>query len=336
MSFYRKKAIIDFDSAKFAISSAGEKRTVHIVHNKTGQEWVTKTRTEWYGDWRKKKGGVLATINDTRPEDDKWSWDDFTYTDIQTPEPLSHVLHTAKIYTNNLLSIVDADSYDAYIGRGESWRVEASTLLKYKGTRQDVLRPVLMEDVVDYLIKKFGAVEVFGIENDDKIVMESYRKPHHFGAGVEKDMYSSQFHFLDMSKPELGIQNGQQFGDLWLDTKKSVKGIGRKHLMLQVCSQDATDNYAANCMSDKKFGTMGAYKALKDAKNDRELFQAAVDVYKDLYPEPKTVTGWRGDEIEIDWLYVMQENLTLAHMLRYEGDKINLRQVLDNLEVEYD
>lgn len=81
-------------------------------------------------------------------------------------------------------------------------------------------------------------------------------------------------------------------------------------------------------------GEKSAYNALKDCKDDKELFQTSVDVFKTLYPEPKTVVGWRGDEILIDWKYVMQECFDMCHMLRWENDSVNLDVVFNKLGVD--
>ena len=86
-------------------------------------------------------------------------------------------------------------------------------------------------------------------------------------------------------------------------------------------------------MSDVKWGEMSAYKALVDCKNDKELFEAAIGVFKHLYPETKVVKGWRGDDITIDWLYVMQECLDMCHMLRFDSDRIYLPDVFDKLGI---
>lgn len=332
--FKRKHCVIDGDPLKFAIASAGEKRTVQVVHKTTGREYNVKTRTEFYGDWRKKNGGFLAQMNEGIDEDCQMLAEDFDYIDIQTPEPLSNVLHTAKLYTQNIIKLCDAESYSMLIGKGDSWRAERSTLLKYKGQRQNLIKPLLMDDVIDYLCRKFGAEIVLGMEVDDRLVIDTYGKDGYFSAGVEKDMYSCSMHFLDTTKPELGVQNGNVFGGLYLNDKKEVKGIGRKHLLWQTCSLDSSDNYAANCFSDVRWGAKSAYDALKDAGNDKELFQAAYDVFKKLYPEPKTVAGWRGEEIEIDAMYVFQECFDMAKMLRWEGDTVDLKSVLIKLGVE--
>jgi hypothetical protein len=89
-------------------------------------------------------------------------------------------------------------------------------------------------------------------------------------------------------------------------------------------------------VSDLKWGDKSAYKALKDCKDDKELFQAAVDIFKKLYPEPKVVTGWRGNEIHINWLYVMQECFHMAHMHRWTSDFVEMKDVLTKLEVIYE
>jgi hypothetical protein len=53
-----------------------------------------------------------------------------------------------------------------------------------------------------------------------------------------------------------------------------------------------------------------------------------------LYPAPKKITGWRGDEILIDWKYVLRENFTLARMLRWKDDVVDLDEVMRKLKVE--
>jgi 5'-3' exonuclease len=136
-----------------------------------------------------------------------------------------------------------------------------------------------------------------------------------------------------------------------LDSKGEVRGHGRKFLYFQVLSGDSSDNYKANSASKKKWGAKSAYALLKDCKNDKECFEALVNGYMTLYPEPSRVIGWRGYEdpatlevlkpnaddfaIDIDWLYVMQENFTMAHMLRWDGDKFEVKPLLEKLGVAH-
>ena len=324
----------DLDCVKYAAASAGEKRSVCVTHKTTGRTLVVPTRTEWYGHWKTKTGGQLAEINKTR--DSPFAWDEFEYEDIQEPEPIENILHTSKLMVEKGVVASTADGVEYYLGVGDSFRVELSTLLKYKGQRLNMLRPVLLDEVTDYLSKKFKAQMISDYEVDDQVVMNSYRNKGHFVIGIDKDFLGSGSAFFNLNTPEKGIQKTNCFGSLHIDSKGYVKGIGRMFKLFQVCSSDTSDNYAANCVSDLKWGDKSAYKALKDCRDDKELFQASVDIFKKLYSEPKVVTGWRGNEIDINWLYVMQECFHMAHMHRWPSDFVEVKGVLTKLEVNYE
>ena len=68
---------------------------------------------------------------------------------------------------------------------------------------------------------------------------------------------------------------------------------------------------------------------------DKECFEAMRNIYVKLYPSPKKIVSWRGDEIEIDWLYMLNENFQLARMRRWENDEFHVNTVLDKLQVKY-
>lgn len=324
-------AHFDLDCVKYGAASAGETRSVRVTHKTTERSVIVKTRTDFYGHWKKKEGGMLAEINAKRTS--PFSWDEFDYEDIQEPEPVQNVLHTAKLMVEKAITTSKADDVKYYIGSGDSFRVELSTLLKYKGQRSSMLRPVLLDEVTEYLTNKFKAEVVKIAEVDDVVVMNTWKKPNHFILGIDKDYLGSGGNFFNINKPEQGIVKTDCFGKLYLDSKGDVKGFGRMFKLFQVCSQDNSDNYAANCMSEIKWADKSAYKALVDCKTDKELFQAATGVFKTLYPEPKVVTGWRGDEIEIDWLYVFQECFNLAHLHRWENDFVCTKDVLNKMEL---
>lgn len=328
-------AVIDLDLYKYHAAAAGEKRSVRIIHKASGREIEMPTRTSWYGHHLKKNGGKLAEINQARGTDFKW--DDFEYIDVQRPEPIENVLHTAKVMVEKDLKASGAKNYQAFLGKGESFRVGLSTIRKYKD-RENLLKPVLLDEVSDYLERKFKAEIVTGIENDDRVVMECFRQPTKFALIEDKDFWGCPINVWDRNQQHRGIVNCNKFGHLFLDEKGKVRGEGRLFFYWQVCASDETDGYAANSASDKRWGDKGAYHALVHCKDDREALQSLVRVYKNLYPEPKTITGWRGDEIEATWLYVASENWELARMLRTMDElenRIKLKDVLDKLEVQY-
>lgn len=327
-------AIIDLDYVKYSAASVGEKRSIIVTHKASGREKEFDTRTSFYGRDKAKSGGWLGELNAKR--DSPFSVDEFSITDVQTPEPIDHVLQIAKTQVENDLKKLGTNKYKAYLGKGESFRVELSTLLKYKANRKDMLRPLHMDAVTEYLERKFKAEVVTSIEADDACVMECYKQPHNVVQGLDKDYYSSPNQFFNVNRPEEGIIDADCLGKLWLDEKGDVRGIGRMHLYWQIASNDTSDNYAANCFSNIKWAGKSAYKSLVEAQNDKEAWQKLKGVFQYLYPEQKTVLGWRNDPIDITWDYVLNEMFMMARMLTKRDEQINAYDMMDEYGVGYD
>lgn len=325
------RAVVDLDMIKYAAAAAGEKRTIKAVHKSTGDEFDCKTRTEFYGHWIKKEGGILKDFNETNGKD--YVAEDFEIIDIQKPEPIENVLHTAKMMFKSALHLSQAESYEAYLGKGDSFRVALSTLLKYKGNRDDLLIPLALPEVTEYLIKTVKPEIITGIEADDAVVMSANGDRNKVVLGVDKDYRGCNVLLMNPNKPEEGVLDCSGFGSLWIDAKGKVTGKGRIFFYFQVLSKDVTDNYAANCFSDIAWADKSAYKVLAPCKDDKQALAALVKAYQYLYPEPKVVTGWKGNEIEIDWLYVARENWHMARMLRWEGDNVDLTDVLTKFKL---
>lgn len=324
-------AVVDGDLYRYSAAFVGEKRSVNVIHKQSGRVLNVPTRTDWYGDWRKKEGGMLARINKSKGT--SFSWDDFEYEDVQIPEPIENVLHTAKVMVEKDIRDSGADKYIFYMGEGDSFRVEKSTILEYKGNRTDLIKPLCLDEVTEYLRKKFKAIVVSDIECDDAVVMECFKKKDHFAIIEDKDFWGCPINVWDRNQQDRGIVNCNKFGHLFIDPKGKVRGEGRIFLWWQIAAKDAVDNYAANSASDMKWADKSAYNALVDCKNDKQAVESLIKVYKKLYPEPKEITGWRGDKFTIDWKYVLNENFQMARMLRYKGDNVVIDDVFNNLGI---
>lgn len=329
-------AVVDLDAFKYAAAYVGEKRSIRITHKTEDWSEEFKSRTAFYGHWKKKAGGWLAERNKER--DSPWLVEEFDIEDIVTPEPIAHVLHTAKVMVDDALLASKADSYEMYMGKGDSWRVEASTLQKYKGERDKVVKPVHLDEVSGYLERRYNAEIITGLEADDVVNIRCFRQPNHFAMGEDKDYWGCPIKYFDINRMQRGIVDCNKLGHLFIDTDKSktVRGEGRKHFYYQVMSEDAVDCYKASYHSDIEWGSKSAYAALMDCDTDKACLESMVEVFKHLYPEPKTVKGWRGDDILIDWMYVLNEMWTMAHMKRtYDEKPIDVRSVLDRMGVNY-
>jgi hypothetical protein len=179
------QAIFDYDLIAYRAASAGETRTIKAYHPITGDSWSCKTRTELYGHWQKKDKGLLAEHNKLNGTD--YKADELVITDIQTPEKIANVLHTTKSMVESVLYALKTNKFNGYLGKGDSWRVERSTLLKYKGNRDDTLRPLLLGEVRDYIVKKYGAEVVEGLESDDWVTIDAYRDKSKVVVSSDKD-----------------------------------------------------------------------------------------------------------------------------------------------------
>lgn len=361
------KLCFDYDPILYECGFIGETRSVKVVHRESGDDYEFPNRTAFYGHWKKKAGGWLAEYNAAKST--PRLAEEFDYIDVQTPQPIQNCISTMKSVIQGLKEVTGADRYYGYSGKGASFREGVSTILKYKGNRDGALRPVHLDELKAYLVKYHGCKIVEGIEADDACSIDLWidyqkwkktksDKDKTILAYVDKDYLQCTGHLYNTGKQD-GIDTYDGFGWLELVTRQTesgkpveeVKGRGRMWLYHQVLSGDDADNYCANSASSMKWGQKSSYALLKDCKTDKEAFQALVEGYKTLYPAPKTIIGWRGYEdpkdrtilkpnaaefgIEVDWMYVLQENMTLAFMLRKLGDKIDVKETMDKLGVEY-
>jgi hypothetical protein len=327
-----KRLCWDLDYIKYSIGSACETRSIIVTHKNTGDQKEFKSRTNFYGHWKTKSGGWLAEVNAKRLT--PFVFSDFIIQDKQVAEPVEYALQTVKNHISGIKKKLGVDNYYGYIGRGDSWRVGASTILEYKGDRKNNLKPLLLDEIEDYLLKHHNAIEVRNKEADDQCVIDCYQNDSHILCGVDKDYNGSEVTFFNVDKSDKPLRI-RGLGSLWLDDKSSVRGIGRKFFYHQIMSGDSSDCYFANSATDKKWGDKSSFKLLEPCTTDAECWQSIVNGYKALYPEPSKFIGWRGDELDITWDYVLNENCQMAHMLRFDGDKFNLYPLLDKLGVEY-
>lgn len=321
-----KIAVIDGDIFRYLSGFAAERRYIEVTHP-NGYTNKFDNQTKFAG--RDKVSGELGKLNSKR--DSPLLFDEFTITTIQVPEPIPVALSSARNTVNKVLSLSGATGYDFYYGTGVSFREGVSTLLQYKGNRVGSLKPTLIDEITEMFVKEFGAKEVTHYECDDKIIMECYKNPNKFVVSSDKDSRGCEVLVYNPNKPHKGIEDMRGFGKLWRDSKGKVEGQGRLFLYFQICFGDPVDNYKTSCFSDTKWGQVAAYNALKDCTNDKQAFQAMKEVFKLLYPTPKTIIGWRGDSILIDWKYVFTEMFHMARMLRWEGDEVDPIAVMDKL-----
>lgn len=326
------KLCFDYDPIIYKACCAVETRSIKVTNKTTGKSKVFKNRTEFYGHYKNKKGGWLAK---QRLEGSEFTVDDYLIEDVTEAKPVGHALKIIKETIQGYCDSFWTEDYYGYAGGRNNFRKDLATLFEYKGNRNKLHVPKHLDAARDYVLKYHKAKSPMGREVDDMVCRDAYTSVKEGKALLcivgEKDFKGCEGDFFYTHENKSFIQRG--FGKLER-TPDNVKGIGRIFKYWQVCSQDDSDNYFAHCFSDFTNGPVTAYEALKDCKNDTEAFIAMKKHFQYLYPEPKVVKGWRGNEIEIDWLYVMQEMFHLAHLERWEGDRINVKEVFNKLGIE--
>lgn len=325
--------IVDADGWKYSAAFVGDKRSIHVTHPQLGSVGEYKNRTEFFGSKKGEDGGVLLRLNKGR--ESPFLREEFSIEEVLKPEPLENCLYTCKSMISRAKIQVGVNRLELYIGEGKSFRDGRATLLKYKGDRPPQ-KPTHLEAVAQYMQDRWHAEVVSDIEADDKVIIEAYNKPNHIVLSFDKDTRSQPVKFFDLTNPNDGIVDGRGFGDLFRrDGRSKVSGSGRLHLYLQILIGDDTDNIKPRYYTTAKYGQITALKHLSECKNDRECWQHIVNTYKSWYPEKQTIVNFRGDTITFDWLYVLQEVFDLVRMLRWEGDTVNVVDVLNKLKVDY-
>lgn len=356
--------VFDLDFLIFEAVSVAEERFIIATHRPTNRKMEFKTKTELYGHWKKKEGGWIAEENKNL-NNTFWLVDDFDIVECQRPRPFkikgvdefTGVPEPSKDYFvspwDGAKKIIDdkiklickrlgTNNYIGYTGKGNVFRHDICTLLYYKD-RDELLRPLLLDKMKEYVCERHSGVMQLGIEADDACnmaVLNGYNKwvaggkkdeDKVIGVAVDKDSKQCNgWHYNPKKDKSLRLIEG--FGNLFLNEEGEVDGSGRMWLYFQVGSSDAADNYAANCFSDLAWGPKSAYEYLKDCKTDKECFTNLVSIFQKLYPVKKIVRGCKGD-VEIDAIYVMQEMFNMAMMLRFPGDKIDVKSTLSKLGI---
>lgn len=316
-------AVIDADTIKYRAAKVGDRESILVTHKTSGRTKEFKTITEFRGRKNAKEvGGWLGDINSKRTS--PFLLDEFEIEKVVTHDKIENVLHTAKMMFQGYLATAGTDDYIGFIGKGDSWRVERSTVMKYKGNRDPNDRPLYLDDVGDYMMRKFNIRQVRDVEADDQVVIEAYRDPKAIVLSIDKDSVGQPCKTLNPDDPDSGIIDGDQFGEIWwVDSMKKCKGYGRKFLYYQILYGDNIDNYRAGFASKLRWGEKTAYESLAPASNDEEAFKVLEASFKKLYPEPTSFEGWRGDKIAISGKYMLQEMLDMARMLRWKDDHLS-------------
>ncbi len=229
------------------------------------------------------------------------------------------------VINNRISEICEAAGCDdepvIYLSGKNNFRYDIATVKPYKGNRKDLEKPIHFENVKWYLISRYKAIIVDGMEADDALAIHQSSYKGLFGeqetviCSRDKDLRQvSGWHYgWEVGlQPEYKLKWVTELGELnatykdtisektgkELRTFKKLSGVGYLWFCAQILTGDATDNIPGL----PKFGPKRAFELLRDCTMEADAFQIVKDSYAGVY----------GDE----WESFLLEQARLVWMVR--------------------
>lgn len=353
--------VLDLDQTCYVSAAGSEKRTIKATHIKSGKSKEFRNRTEFWGSTKKVVGGWLKDQNANMEMKAKaagksftpWTREDFLVEDIQTPEPVENCLHLLKMKINAIFDHLEISSKQGVgvLGGENNFRLMLPAPERYKGNREDLLRPLLLQETRDYVKKKYNAKVINGVEADDYLSVlmytgwENYKKTGKFNfliASFDKDQKGTPGLLFDTMR-----DNGEKqwkhptpmliddsMGEIWMEGNK-VKGWGKKFFGYQMLCGDISDNIKPyQCFDiNGRFGDTAAFNLIGHLGTEKEMWEAIVDQYKAWFPNGVEFTSWDGSLKKMSagqWASVIFQ---MVYMKRHPNDKTTLATELKRVGV---
>lgn len=345
--------IIDADQLTYVAAAGNEDRSVIIKNTKTSEEFNCKNRTEFWGRKKTILEGKLGDINILRASQglETFTKDDFEVTEVQTPREPQFMYYNIKQKLMADLEYLGLTKYKCFLGGKSNPRLLLEAPLQYKSSRKDTLRPVMLQEARDYIIKYHNGQVVEDLECDDIITMYGYAGYQHYKqtgkfnficVTFDKDQYSTPCLIFNNHKegPKLRhpiphlVDDG--IGRLFKDDKSKVHGFGFMWLAHQMLYADPTDTALSYQGFDWiKFSEGKSYELLLPLTDKKECLQVVVDTYKSWFPEEFTFTSWTGKEITYNWLQWAESVFLMVYMKRLNNDTTTFEKLLKHFKVDY-
>lgn len=346
-------AIFDADQCTYVCAATNEERSVKITNKKTNEEFICKNKTEFFGRKKTIIEGQLGDINILRSSKnlEPFTKEDFELEDIQTPNETHFVYHSIKSKLLADLEYLGLTKYKCFLGGKGNPRLDLEAPKQYKSSRKDLMRPLLLQEARDYILKHHNGTLVEGMECDDILTIYGYlgyldyKKTGKFSyicVTFDKDQYSTPCLVFNNHKDGPKYRHpiphliDDSVGKVFKDDKSKVHGYGFKWLCHQMLYADPTDTALSyQCFDWIKFSEGKSYELLLPLTEKKECLQVVVDTYKSWFPEEFTFTSWTGKEITYNWLQWAESVFLMVYMKRLNNDTTTFEKLLKHFKVDY-
>ncbi len=158
-----------------------------------------------------------------------------------------------------------------FLTGGGNFREAVATIKEYKGNRDRSLRPHWYKEIREYLVNRWGAEVVDGMEADDAVSILQWNADEGgtIICTIDKDLENVPGHFYNYHRKEAK----------WISHQEAVLNFYR-----QCITGDASDNIPG-C---HKIGKVGAAERLPEYTSEYEMWKVVVEAYREnmeKYPE---------------------------------------------------
>jgi hypothetical protein len=318
--------VLDGDSIAYQVSSACEQRGI----------LATNTTNEAQASFKHKTAFKDFTAGLDIPEGH------YTLEETQIAEDPRNSFATVKAKLQNYRDKFNTEHIEIYMTGKGNFREDLLLPKKYKSNRADTLRPLLLQQVRDYLINYQKAVIVNGDEADAMLTQRMYDGfcigKKIIASNEDKDLRQASGMLHNPNTDELLEIEG--FGEIYLDDKGKLRGHGRKWLYVQCLLGDSCDGFnprdfaVALTGKSPRYGEKQCFNELSPATNDKEAFTVIAETYtRWLGSDDFTYTAWNGEQVTTNWTGALQMIWDCCYMRRWEGDRPNIESILKKLKV---
>jgi hypothetical protein len=222
-----------------------------------------------------------------------------------------------------IIEVLNLTGYEGYMTGSGNFRYDIAKTVPYKGNRNS-RKPYHFENIKQYLIFRYGAVVLNGIEADDMLAVRQRQ------LGNQSIIISRDKDLRMVNGWHYGYECGRQgeYGPLLVDDIGDIddkgKGVGLKFFWAQMLMGDSTDNIVG-C---RNRGKVFAYKLLKDLYEPNDMAEVVARCYMDTYGEEWATIMleqgrllWMHDELEEDGTPVLWELPNRVKEMVYEASE---------------
>ena len=328
--------VIDADWLAFLVSSALEKKSVKVYDENNVFVKEYKNRTKFKDDTKNFNSNFRIEDSQSLPSDYK-----------------NNMAFLVKNKIKSFLVSTNCQDYLLALGGPTNFRNDLKLPCQYKGSRKDLIKPLSLYEVRDYLKDNFKCIISDGEEADDIISKYQFmsfkdRSRRIVACTLDKDARGTPGYLYNPNENKLVFIEGLGFVERTAKEsaagKKTYKfyGEGRKWFYSQLLTGDKADDYypcdihkqiTNNDSKSPLITDLKCFNMLKDCTTDKECWEAIVSVYRGWYENISAWKDWQGNEVKGDWIDILQMYVDVVHMRRFDKDRVDVRSVLTKFEL---